>query len=165
MRSRGMTLVEVMISIAIMAMISTMVWQAFSQTNRTKRVIEEVQDRYHAGRLAMTRLATDLGNAYLTKNLPSDRGRLDLPMSLFIGEDRPPFDRLDFQAFGHRRLYRNADESDESEISYFVASDPHDSRVDNLVRRESARVDTEPLEGGDHLVLLEGVTEFDVTYS
>jgi general secretion pathway protein J len=159
-----MTLVEVMISIAILAMISTMVWQAFSQTNRTKRVIEEVQDRYHAGRIAMTKIATDLENAFLTKNLPADRGRIDLPMSLFIGEDRPPFDRLDFQAFCHRRLYRNADESDEAEVSYFVASDPHESRKDNLVRREAPRIDEEPLEGGDHLVLIEDVTEFDITY-
>jgi general secretion pathway protein J len=164
MKARGMTLVEVMISIAILAMISTMVWQAFSQTSETKRVIEEVQDRYHAGRLAMSRLANDLSNCYLTKNLPADRGRIDLPMSLFIGEDKPPFDRLDFQSFSHRRLYRNADESDEAEVSYFVASDPNDSRRDNLVRRESARMDEEPLQGGDHLVLLEDVTEFDVTY-
>jgi general secretion pathway protein J len=159
-----MTLVEVMVSIAILAMISTMVWTAFSQTSRTKQVIEEVQDRYHQGRLAMTRIARDLSNAFLTRNTPPELGSLDEPMSLFIGEDRHPFDRLDFQSFSHRRLYRDANESDQAEISYFVAEDPENARIENLVRRESRRIDAKPREGGDHLIVLEDVVEFDVTF-
>ncbi len=159
-----MTLVEVLVSVAILAMVSTMIWTAFTQTHRTTRIIGEVQDVHHAGRLAMSRIARDLSNAFLTRNNPPEQGRLDLPMSLFMGEDRHPFDRLDFRAFGHRRLYRDADESDQMEVSYFVAPDPKDGRIDNLVRRESPRIDAEPLEGGNHLVLLQDVVEFDVTY-
>lgn len=159
-----MTLIELMIAIAILGMISTMVWTSFSETTRTKTRIEARQDRGHEIRLAMSRLARELPESFLTKNFSNEGQLVTTPKSLFVSEDRPPFDRVDFIAFAHHRLYRDADESDQSEVSYFVTADRQERTMDNLVRRESSRVDEDPRHGGTVLVLVEDVAEFDVTF-
>lgn len=159
-----MTLIELMIAIAILGMISTMVWTSFSETTRTKTTIERRQDRGHEVRLAMSRIARELQEAFLTKNFSNEGQLVTTPKSLFVSEDRPPFDRIDFIAFAHNRLYRDADESDQSEISYFVTTDREERTIDNLVRRESRRVDEDPRHGGSVLVLVGDVAEFDITF-
>ena len=45
---------------------------------------------------------------------------------------------VDFTSFSHRRLFRDAHESDQNEISYFLASDPRDRS--NLVVRAFERL-------------------------
>ena len=162
--SEGMTLIELMIAIAILAMISTMVWTSFSETTRTKTRIEARQDRGHEIRLAMSRLARELSEAFLTRNFSNEGQLVTTPRSMLVSEDRPPFDRIDFMAFAHHRLYRDADESDQCEISYFVTSDRHERTTDNLVRRESRRLDEDPRHGGTVLVLVEDVAEFNLTF-
>lgn len=163
-REQGMTLIELMIAVSILAMISTMVWTSFSETTRTKTIIEAKQDRGHEVRLAMSRMAREIGEAFLTKNFSTEGQLVTTPRSLFVSEDRPPFDRLDFIAFAHHRLYRDADESDQAEISYFVTSDRRERSMDNLVRREGRRLDEDPRHGGTVLVMVEDVSAFDITF-
>jgi general secretion pathway protein J len=162
--SPGMTLVELMIAVAVLAMITSMVWASFSETTRTKTVIEERQARGHEVRLAMSRMAREIAEAFLTKNYSNEGQLVTTPKSIFASEDRPPFDRIDFAAFAHHRLYRDANESDQSEISYFVTTDRQDRSMDNLVRRESSRIDEDPRHGGTVLVMVEDVAEFDLTF-
>lgn len=159
-----MTLIELLIAIAILAMISTMVWTSFSETTRTKTVIEARQDRGHEVRLAMSRMARELSEAFLTKNFSTEGQLVTTPRSLFVTEDRPPFDRVDFIAFAHHRLYKDANESDQTEISYFVTSDRDERTRDNLVRRQGRRLDEDPRHGGSVLVMVEDISEFDVTF-
>src|SRR5207245_4529841 len=61
---RGMTLIEVMVAIAIVAILGTMIWTAFSQTATNRRIIESAQDRYHAAAIAMDRISRDLQSAF-----------------------------------------------------------------------------------------------------
>jgi general secretion pathway protein J len=159
-----MTLIELMIAIAILAMISTMIWTSFSETTRTKTNIEAKQDRGHEIRLAMSRMARELAEAYLTKNFSTGDQLVTTPRSLFVSEDRPPYDRVDFIAFSHHRLYRDANESDQAELSYFVAPDRADRSIENLVRRESRRLDEDPRHGGEVLIMVEDVAEFDLSF-
>ena len=74
--------------------------------------------------------------------------------------------RLDFTSFSPRRLYRDAHESDQNELSYFVLDHPTpedpDQRV--LVRREQNRVDDDPQTGGTLQILVEDVVDFEVEY-
>lgn len=160
----GLTLIELMIAVAILAMISTMVWSSFSQTTRAKKTIEASQDRYHETRIAMGRLARELSEAFLTKNFSTEGQLVTTPRSLFVSEDRPPFDRVDFVAFAHHRLYKDANESDQCEVSYFVTRDLEDPGVENLVRRESRRVDEDPRHGGSVLILVPDVAELDFSF-
>jgi general secretion pathway protein J len=151
---------EIMVAIAVLAMASTLIWTAFAQTGKAKKIIEENNSRYHQVKIAMRRICSDLSMAYVTANINPQYPTLE---SVFIGRDEDP-DSIDFMAFAHRRRLKDARESDQCEIGYSVEDDPDDPDIRNLVRRESRRVDDEPEEGGTELVLVRDVLGFELEY-
>lgn len=156
----GFTLMEIMVAIAVLAMASMLIWTAFAQTGKAKKVIEETNSRYHQVKVAMRRICSDLSMAYITRNINPEFVTHE---SVFIGRNEDP-DTLDFMTFSHRRRFKDARESDVCEIGYYVEEDPEDREIMSLVRRESRRVDDEPEEGGNKLVLVQDVVEFDVSF-
>ncbi len=163
-RSRaGITLVEAMVSIAILAIVSTMIWQAFSQTSRNKRIVEREMDRYHVIRMAMERMAREISMAFVSDHLNPDTS-LQVVKTCFVGTDRGRGDRLDFTSFSHQRLYRDAHESDQNELSYFVTRHPEDREIKVLARREQNRIDDDPREGGRVQIMVEDIEDFQLEY-
>jgi general secretion pathway protein J len=84
--------------------------------------------------------------------------------TIFLGTDSSSMDRLDFTSFAHRRLSRNAHESDQSEMSYFTSQGPSRRGKIDIVRREDASIDLEPTKGGPVLVVAEDVSEMNFRY-
>jgi general secretion pathway protein J len=163
-RSRqGMTLIEIMVALAILAIVSTLLYNGFVQTSRNKQRVEAQLDRSHEIRMGLERIASELQMAYTSaQRNPNEALR---PMiTAFIAKEAGNGTRVDFTSFSHRRLYRNAHESDQNELSYFVTQDPHkpDQRV--LARREQRRVDDDPQKGGETQVLVENVVSFKVSF-
>jgi general secretion pathway protein J len=163
MRRRGMTLVEAMVAITILAIVSSMVWSGFSQTSRNKRRLEERSDRYHVIRMAMERMTRELSMAFTSIHV-NQNPSLQFSKTIFAGTDSSGEDRVDFTSFSHQRLYRDAHESDQNEISYFVARDPEDASKRVLARREQNRIDDDPEHGGRIQILVEDVEAFDLEY-
>ena len=163
-RSReGMTLVELMIAVAILAIVTTLVYGAFAQTSRNRDRMEKMGNRYHEVVTVLERMTRELQMAYVSAHLnPSPS--LQAVRTCFVGLDRSGGDRLDFTAFSHRRLYRDTHESDQAELSYFVTTDPDDPRKRVLARREARRIDDDPQKGGEVLVAVEDVLDFQITY-
>jgi general secretion pathway protein J len=159
-RDAGFTLMEVMVAIAILAMVSTLIWTAFAQTSRAKKVVEASNDRYHQAMIAMRRICSDLSMAYITQNINQQAITTE---SVFIGHNDDP-DTLDFMAFAHRRRLKDVKESDQCELGYRLVEDPEDRDRRNLVRREAFQVDDEPEKGGRTQILLEDALEFDLEY-
>jgi general secretion pathway protein J len=89
---------------------------------------------------------------------------LQVMNTAFIGTDRGSGDRIDFTSFSHHRLYRDAHESDQNELSYFVTRHPDDSSINVLARREQSRVDDDPRRGGRVQILVEDVKGFELEY-
>jgi len=162
-RRLGFSLIEVMVAIAVMTMISALIFTAFSSLKRSKEGIRRVSERYREGRMALGRVTRELQSAYLSKHLPIDQS-LIVGQPVFMGEPGSPGDRIDFAAFVHRRLDRDAHESDQAELSYYVEENPHQPGIFDLIRRESPRIDDEPREGGRAQVLATDVDLFDVEY-
>ena len=162
-RSRGFTLVEVLIAIAVLAAISVLIYSAFSGLKRSKEGIERVGDRYREGRIAMAQLSRDLQSAYLSLHAPIDQSII-VTKTAFVGARGSPADRLDFNSFSYRRLDRDAHESDQAEISYFGSVDPKQRSVTDLARRVSPRPDLYPERGGRVDVIATDIDLFDVTY-
>jgi general secretion pathway protein J len=160
---RGMSLIEVLVAVTILAMIGTLVATGFSQTARNKTRIEEEADRYHVVRLAMERIQREISMAYVSIH-QNPNSLLQVMRTTFVGTDRASFDRIDFTSFSHQRLYRDAHESDQNELSYFVTSHPDDSRIRVLARREQNRLDDQPERGGRVEILVEDVREFQLEY-
>ena len=160
---RGITLLEVLVSVAILAMVSVLIYGAFDGMTRGKRGVAEVNQRYREGRLAIRRLAREIPSAFLSAHQPYNQS-LIVRETLFVGENSTPADRLDFTSFSYRRVLRDAHESDQNELSYFGSSDPDVSGKTDLARRESNLIDLEADRGGAVQVLAEDIDLFDLEY-
>jgi general secretion pathway protein J len=162
-RARGLTLIEVLVSIGILALIATLIYGAFDGMSRSRKGITRLGDRYHQGRAAMARITRELQSAFLSRHVPPNRIQ-PVRLTAFAGQDSSPADRLDFTAFAHRRLLRGTHESDQCEIGYFASRDPEKSGKLDLVRRESKYIDEEPTKGGVVNVLAEDIEQLNIQY-
>ncbi len=132
----GFTLLEVMISVAILAVMMAIAWGGIIQTLNAKRHYGAQQDRYREARSAMTRMVHDIEMAYVSGN--EDRTLTDT-RTFFIGESGSDIATLRFSSFGHNRLYADANESDQTIIAYYAGPDPENHSVTDLMRRETRR--------------------------
>jgi general secretion pathway protein J len=162
-RARGMTLLEVIVSLGILSMISLLIYGAFDSMSRGRKGEAMRVDRARQGRDAMDRITREVSSAFLSMHNPTNPS-LITRQTAFMATNGSNFDRLDFSSFAHRRIEKEAKESDQSEIGYFVVKDPdRDDKMD-LVRREQAPGDYEPKKGGVVNVLAEDVELFDLRF-
>lgn len=159
--SRGLTLIEVIVALGIMALISVVIYGAFDGMAKTRTNLEKVGDRYQQGRSAITRISRELQSAFISLHEPLDL-QLTTHKTAFIGRSDRPADRLDFTSFSHMRVNAETHESDQNELSYFGAASPNGG-VD-LVRRESKYIDADPQHGGVIQVLAEDIQLFKLEY-
>jgi general secretion pathway protein J len=138
---RGFSLLEVMIAVAITAVIGAMAAGVFQQVDHAASLARDQAERYAGARLALTRLSRELSMAFLSEHY--DRGRFRDRPTLFKGQE----DKLLFSTMAHVRLVQDAKESDQSLVEYLVERDPV-SGGDALFRREKVRLDDEPDRGG-----------------
>ncbi len=158
-----MTLLEIMVSLGVMAMISLLIYGAFDSLSRGRRGEQLRSDRSRQGRDAMERMTHELQSAFLSLHTPAQPALITRTTG-FIGQSSSQFDRVDFTSFAHRRIMKEAKESDQCEIGYFVVKDPDvDDKMD-LVRREQAPIDFEFNRGGIVNVVAENVEKFDLRY-
>ena len=162
-REAGITLIEAMVAITIMAIVASMVWTAFAQTTRTKARVEADLDRAHVIQMALERMARELSMAYVSAHRPESPALLAVHTA-FIGHDHGSRDRIDFTSFSHQRLYRNAHESDQNELSYFMARDPEERGQYVLARREQNRIDDDPTRGGQVEIMVHDVEAFELDF-
>jgi general secretion pathway protein J len=161
-RVRGITLLEVLVSVGILAVVASLVYGAFDGMSRTRQGLGRINDRYHQGRGALSRIARELQTAFISLHQPLVASQ-SVRATAFIGHDSGSTDRVDFASFSHRRLDRDLHESDQSELAYFASRDPDADKTD-LVRREASVIDLEPEKGGIVQVLAEDIQSFELRY-
>ena len=163
--ARGLTLVEILIAVVIMTMMTVSVWVSFGTTMGGMRHAEQVQIRYSQIRNAMSRMSAELSMAYLSFNRPADEDR---HFTLFDGREQFNADSVTFSSFSHVRMRKDANESDQSVIQYFLERDPKDGTRTHLYRRETRRLTGETperlYEFTPAYVFCEDVKTFDVKY-
>jgi len=162
-RARGMTLLEVLVAVAVLSLVATLIYGAFDGMSRTRTSISAIDDRYHQGRQAIARMSRELQSAFLSLHQPINLANA-VRTTAFVGKNQGSSDRVDFTSFSHRRLLRNSHESDQNELSFFVARNPNDSSRYDLVRREQKDSDLAPTRGGVVNVLAEDVESFELKY-
>jgi general secretion pathway protein J len=158
-----MTMIEIMVAIGILAGIAVFIHGVMVSLANGKKGEGMRAERAHQGREAMQRIVRDLSAAYLTLHVPLSQA-LVTERTAFVGRSATPYDRIDFTAFAHLRTERDAHESDQAEVGYFVEKDPDVADKMDLVRREQTPIDIEPLKGGIVNVVAEDVEQFDVRY-
>ena len=98
---RGFTLVEIMIAVAMTAFIGVIIGVSFQTTIANKEIIESQAERYRMLRTAMSRMAREIGGAYVSDRYDPKRYRdaFDRPTN-FIGTR----DKLVFSSPGRLQL-------------------------------------------------------------
>ena len=162
-RLRGFTLLELIVALAILAMVAVLIYGAFDSMSRGKKTESIRGDRIRQGREAILRMTRELSAAFLSMHNPQNPA-LITRTTAFIGQSGGSFDRVDFASFSHRRFEKDAKESDQCEVGYFVLPDPDNSEKFDLVRREQTPIDFEPKKGGVVNVLAENVEAFDLKF-
>jgi general secretion pathway protein J len=150
----GFTLAEVLIAIAILAIISTLVWGSFARVFESQEVVTRIQERYHGVRLALSRMAREISMAFIyeCRELNTSTGERRY-QTIFKVDPASQVDRITFSSFSHLRMTRDVNESDQNVLSYFAREDPDDADVTNLVRSEKVRIDGDPEEEGNVMIL------------
>lgn len=134
----GFTLIEIMISLTILAVIFTLIYGTFDSTYRISATMEQRADFYRLARLGVYHLSNDLS---MIHGIPAGGAPAPAPAGtgappavlprnalIFIGEDRSyslagdefPNDRVQFTSVSHGRTMRDAPESDRVLISYYL---------------------------------------------
>jgi general secretion pathway protein J len=158
-----MTLLELLVSLAILAMMALLIYGAFDSMNRGIKGEEVRSERGREGRDGLLRISRELTSAFLSFHNPTNIA-LITRQTAFIGQHSSPFDRVDFAAFAHRRVVKDAHESDQCEVGYSVVADPDVGDKMDLIRREQIPIDQDPVRGGVVNVLVENVELFNMKY-
>jgi general secretion pathway protein J len=161
--ARGFTLLEVIVAVAITAMMGVLIGTAFQSGYRAKELVEAEADRYRSLRTSTDRMVREISAAFVSDHYDTRRFRdqNDRPTN-FVGSR----DRLLFTSMAHQRLYADAKESDQMLVEYFtrsVGTQAGQNRID-LVRRENPLLDDRMDRGGSEDVLLEGIRRIDFAY-
>jgi prepilin-type N-terminal cleavage/methylation domain-containing protein len=138
----GFTLIELIISLGIVAFMMMLAWQTTSAAIFTRQNLAFEQERDHELRVATSRIVRDLGSAYLSAN--EDQSSMER-RTVFIGKSEGTVDELRFSTMAHEVLWADANESEQTVVTYMAESDPDDRSKTNLVRKELRRM-PDPLE-------------------
>jgi general secretion pathway protein J len=159
--ARGFGLAEALVAIAILTMIAGLSFGTFARVVDGRDRATAITDRYHGVRQALLRMSREISTAFLSvhKDCADPRSA-----TLFATRRMGLGTRLDFTSFSHFKTIADAKESDQNELSYFVETDPTDSRRKHLMRREQARIDEHPEEGGIPQILAEDVTSLEFAF-
>jgi type II secretion system protein J len=161
--TRAFTLLEVLVSVALLAVMALSVTQSLSSSFRMVEQTEARNERFHEARQVMRRITRDLRMAFLRAQPPEEVREEDpAVLTRFLGEE----DELYFVTSSHVRLRAEGRESDQAEVAYFLRRPKYDTpyRSPTLFRRESRRVDHRPDRGGVTWPVVDGVKTFKVEY-
>ena len=154
-RRAAFTLIEVILAVALCALVMTLVYGVLISTVQASEQIEQITQGSEIGPAILSLMREDLGAAFLPGT----------DQDYFVGQERAGRDRIDFVSSSP--VYAAETPGSEpkihsvSEIGYQVKESREDGLV--LYRRVDPFVDAEPLRGG-RLIAIAPVTSFKVTY-
>lgn len=132
----GMTLIEVMIAIAILVIMMSLAWKTIANTSESKKLFERYEERNHELRMALGRIVRDFEASYLSIN--EDTNAVNR-RTMFIAKSSFKLPDVRFSTLGHRVLWADANESEQTVIQYMPHDDPNHAGVVDWVRREQRR--------------------------
>jgi len=159
----GLTLMEIMIATAILVTMMALTWRTVGGTIEARRTFESFEERNHELRMAMDRIVTDFESAYLSKNEDTNSTN---PRTLFVARSGSKLPEIRFSTLGHRPLWADANESEQTVIQYL----PHDSREHSgqldWIRREQRRESNEVPEDqpSDYDILIRDIASAKLEY-
>lgn len=159
---RGFTLLELMLTILILAIIMSLIYGVVVSTVQAANRIEEVMQGVEVGPSILSQIREDLEGAFL--NDPKSDQFVGIDRKLSYG-DR---DRVDFitttMAFDREKDDMDPRFHGLNEVGYTVLENPRSPDLGILYRRIDPFIDADPMKGGRLIELYDRVKSFNVTY-
>lgn len=156
--NKGFTLLEVLLAVAISAIVLTVAYGSFFQIIKSKDFAESHLEMYHEARVIMSKLISDLSVAYPHGRIYSEDSKVE-PL-FFEGRRNGDMSSVRFTSFS-RLPGVNAMSSDQTEIEYYLRED-RETGLFHLMRSENPSIGYE--DGGIEYALSERVAEFELMY-
>jgi len=160
---RGFTLLEVLVSVAILSIIMAAIYSAYITNVEAIQIARENGQVQQTARIVLDMMTKDLQSALGELRTSSETTRLGL-----IGKteerDGRRTDRLDFTTLTHMALTELGPSTDLCEVGYRVVEDEEQEDVLVLVRRDDGSPDEDLTEGGSVQELTRNILEFKITY-
>lgn len=153
----GFTLMEVLIAIAILAIVLSTVYGSFVQTRKVIDKTEASIEELRGVRAAFTRMMQDVSMAFIVK---------DNDKTFFTGTDDYSdgyfSDSIDFTSYSNRIRNNDSKESDQTEVGYSLKRGNEGKAV--LIKRIKKRIDDSTGYGGDSYEISEDIVGLDFRY-
>ena len=114
---RGFTLIEVLISAGLLAMMGSLGMSVLHSSVRVRDAVQAQSQPYHMARQALRRMSREISMAYVSAHVDSESSMVQTG---FEGSA----DKLSFTAFGYVMHRQNAKQSDQHKVAYFLGPDP-----------------------------------------
>jgi prepilin-type N-terminal cleavage/methylation domain-containing protein len=162
----GFTLLEVLISLAIMGMVMATVMQTVQQTRMAVDAIHNIAETENVGPRILDQIRNDIENIVVSDI--TDYNLLQGEDETIIGAGA---DKLDLIV--NRRSYIPALSNDGSrllhphlnEVGYRLKQNPQRSDFLELYRREDAFVDDDPFRDGSYALIYDRIVSLDIQYA
>ena len=158
----GFTLLEVLVSMAILVIIMAALYSAYTTNVEAIQIARQNGEVHQTARIVLDRMTKDLQSALIQGSVPSEKIKLGL-----VGQDREidgrRADRVDFTTVTHLSLTEKGPASDLCEIGYLIDED-EDGKSLVLLRRDDPSVDEDFTVGGSLQEMARNVLEFNLTY-
>jgi hypothetical protein len=126
-----------------MVMMMTLAWRTIANTSDARRSFEKYEQRNHELRMAMNRIVADFEATYLSRNEDTNA---TYPRTMFIAKAGSKLPEVRFSTLGHRVLWADANESEQTVISYLPHASPDSSGATDWIRREQRRPSNDPID-------------------
>jgi type II secretion system protein J len=159
---KGFTLLEVLVSMAILVIIMAALYSAYTTNVEAIQIARQNGEVHQTARIVLDRMTKDLQSALIQVKGSSEKIKLGL-----VGANRELYgrraDHIDFTTVTHLPLTEKGPASDLCEIGYLVDEDP-EGQVLVLLRRDAFSVDEDFTKGGSLQEMARNVLEFKLTY-
>jgi prepilin-type N-terminal cleavage/methylation domain-containing protein len=159
----GLTLMEVMIASAIMVIMMALAWKTIATTSDSRRNFEKYEERNHELRSALGRVVADFEAAYISRNEDQNASH---PRTMMVGKPGSKVPSMMFSTLGHRVLWTDANESEQTVVTYLAHdSREHSGQVD-WVRAERRRPSNQPPEEepAEYDVLVRNIEKVEIKF-
>lgn len=164
---RGFTLLEVLLAMAILAVVMTVIYASFSTTGNNIEQAERLRDETDIARTLVARLSADIANAYVKSNMPRTASGANITFfrskkEELLGELGKASEKIRHDNINMTTLTNfprpNTGETELWEVGYFF-KEKADGTGYLLFRREKRELskDVPPLEGGEEYELTDQV--------
>src|SRR5262245_15272188 len=159
----GLTLMEVMIASAVMVLMFTLAWRTIGNTSDSRRTFEKYEERNHELRMALGRAVADFEAAYLSKNEDANASH---PRTLMVSKPGSKVPAIQFSTLGHRVLWSDANESEQTVVSYLAHDSKENPGQTDWVRAERRRPSNQPPEEepAEYDVLVRNIEKLEIKF-